>query len=292
MRYKKGLALILFVLLFGSAAYGNGTANKVNLSGPVVFADEVYDTAVYGQPFFLISNIKLNEGHTGSIVAIFSTVAVKGRVTGNVISINSTVTADGGVDGFFFEPPRVLIKFILSILRILSLLIIVSFNKSFFEQGFGVCANDVKGLFKVGLTVYFFALAMCLIFIFAVFTYPLTLLIIVLAAAAVVCGEVSVGMYLGYVLLSKSGLRFARLNGLPFNSFANIVAGGIIIECFSFIPYIGLVYSFFFLPVVCIGVLFLDLLNAVLYKKFYTLPYIETEAAVNGIRDILTEGLE
>lgn len=298
MRYRKGLLLILFVLFFQSAAYGGSITNNVNISRLIVFEREIYETTTEGQPFFLFSNITFKAGHSGSVIAIFSTINLDSAVTGDFAAFycDVTVSESSRVDGFFFDPPDILVKLAISVIRIFALLIIVSFHKSFFEQGFGVCMYNKKSALKVGLTIYFFAFALGFVFLLAVFTYPITALIIFFVLAASLCGEVSLGMYVGYTLFllwKKHQGRFTALTlDFSFNSFANIVTGGIIIECLSFIPFIGLLYSYFILPVICIGILLVSALNAVLYKKFYQLPYLDTYIIENNVRDILTEGLE
>jgi hypothetical protein len=308
---KKWPVLILFVILFFTAVSvcASGITNNVDISGFAVLEEEVFSSATSGRPFFIFSNITLKNNHSGTVFSFFSQINIEGEIEGDCVALFSRINVkDGGkIEGFCFNPPIFAIKIAVAVLKILALLIIVSFNKSFFEQGYGACKNDKKAVFRAGLTAYFFALILGLIFLAAVITYPVTLLIILLMWLTSLAGEVSLCMFVGSLILSsRQALGFGeeRANAapelalsspfkfnLPFNSFANILAGGIIIECFSFIPYAGQFYSYFILPAVCMGILIITAFNSMFYNKFYTLPYPEENKPSGNLRDIIMEGL-
>ncbi|MDR1687576.1 MAG: hypothetical protein LBS21_03060 [Clostridiales bacterium] len=284
---KKWPVLILFVILFSAAVsvYASGITNNVNISRVAVLEEEVFSSATSGRPFFIFSNITLNN-HSGTVFSFFSRINIEGELGGNCVAFFSEINIkEGGkVSGFCFNPPVFVIKIAVAVLKILALLIIVSFNKTFFEQGYGACKNDTKAVLRAGLTAYFFALILGLIFFAAVITYPITILIILIMAATSLAGEVSLCMFVGSLILSS------KFN-LPFNSFANILAGGIIIECVSFIPYAGQFYSYFILPALCLGILIITVFNSTFYNKLYTLPYPDENKPSGNIRDIIMEGL-
>lgn len=262
MKKIKGLLLIIFVISLHIAVFARDSSSVVNMPALSVYRTSVYDVPTSGKAFFLLSKVDFEAGYEGTLIALFSDITVDNGFSGLGIAVFSDfiVSENSVLDGNIIRISDFMAMMLFSVLQILVMLVLIQIKKGYFEQGLGACLYDKLSIIRKGLIGYFFVIALITMFLLSVVGYPISVLIFTAAFIVRLCGEASLSMYVGY-----------RLNG-SYGSVLSILAGSIIIESICLIPYIGRLYSFVVLPIICIGIEGACIINALLYKKFYTLP--------------------
>lgn len=308
MKIKKELILILFVLFFSvRAVYGSNTGsihiNKVNFGDKFVFSK-----STLGSSFFLMSKLSLNSSHKGNIILFKSAATINGRIEGNIYSFFSdvsvsedaeisgeiytlssivTVTDNKNIktkpfilfEGLFFEKiakdeglviykdqlPVVVIFIIIGVFRECICLIILGLKKGFFHQGSMVILYDPVDTLRFGLISYFALTGIILIFLLSIVGFAISIIVCLLGFILILFGQASLNMTLGDFITNQLNIRA--------KDYQNALIGGLIIEIISFLPLIGIMFSYIFMPILCLGILSTNIINGLIRKRYYETPY-------------------
>ena len=266
-----------------------------------VWGAEVGSVNAAGGPFFLrvnfgyiavLSEISVSGPVDADIYLIFSRLIVEdGPVNGTVYGFSSDVLAHPDltdtdfyqsllgtavfekmdmIGGYFYRGnivPEIILKLGMSLIRAACVLILFSAKRGFFEQGFCAVLNDTPSVLKAGVTFYFFCAALAVIFLLSVFLLPVSLLIIAAGFVVSVAGETSAAQFVGYTAAERFDVNFND------KSFGYTALGLAIIEALCLLPVADGLIALFVMPIVASGILYVSLVNAVVRKKFYYLPY-------------------
>lgn len=307
MNYKKELILILFftIILSVSPVYGEDTSiniKKFNLSEKYHFTDDTF-----GSSFFVSSIVNFNNNHKGDLYFIGSTVSINGSIEGNIYCFfsdvniedgseitgkvytlsslvkaheNSTISTghfsffrklfleeykDGNYNIYKDQLPIIVIFLFLGIAREILCLIILNIRKGLFEQGSVLLLYEPINVISYGLGGYFIFATLILIFLITVVGTIFSFIIALIFFIFVILGQVSLNIGIGNIITSQFNIKV--------NSNINAIIGGILIEILTFLPYIGFIFSYIFMPILCLGIFFTNFMNGYIRKRFYETPY-------------------
>ena len=251
------------------------------------------------------STIEVQGNFTGDIYAFFSDVRINSQVEyqGAVNIVSSGLIVEKGpgtgqidirgmgifdwfsksadTDAYWIYSntvPWVVFQILLAIISVIIAMLLFLMKKSFMFQGSILLEKEPVHVIRNGIVVYSILIGFIILFALSVILIPLSLVLLMLIGFLIILGEVSLSLFLGYVLtysLSRPEPEDregkAMVKGFP--PFVYLLIGVCIIETVKIIPVIGWVMGYVLLPVVTIGLGATAILNGFVFKVFYDVPY-------------------
>ena len=241
-----------------------------------------------GALFLLFTEADIADGYTGDIVVLFGTVRLAGALSGTVYTLSSAVSCreDGvppaepllsllsflgttsrtdGMVTYADVIPRYALLLFWLVAETLICMMLYPIKPGFMEQNGVLLFEEPVNVLRNGLTTYFFLLALIVIFSLSVILLPAALLIFLAAQALLWLGEVALAVTAGRLLASRL-LKRAYHNGYMVLALLTIGA----LKC---IPTFSLPFTFFFLPILSLGLVMTGFINGWIHKKYYSTPF-------------------
>jgi len=261
-----------------------------------------------GTLFLLFTEADITEGYTGDIIVLFGTVRLAGSIDGTVYTVSSTVTWPES-DDIHVEPllsllsflgktdnedgtlaysdviPNYVLRLFWIVAETLICMMLYPVKPGFMEQNGVLLFEEPMIVLRNGLIAYFFLLALMVIFALSVVLLPAAVAIFLVMQAAMWLGEVSLSITAGWLLAS---LLLKRPYNNGFMIFSLFAIG--LIKC---IPVVSFPFTFFFLPILSLGLVTTGFINGWVHKKYYITPFHDTSGKkaidISRIRGIIMD---
>jgi len=133
------------------------------------------------------------------------------------------------------------------------------------EQAAVLLFEEPMTVVRNGLTVFFFLIALMLIFGLTVFLLPVSLGIFILLQVVIWLGEVAIAIAAGYLLAT-------RLLKRSFHT-GYMVGALVCIGLIKCIPYVSLPLTFIFMPLLSLGLVTTAIINGWVKRRYYETPF-------------------
>ena len=305
---KRALLLSILFVLLSSATVFAGQTNDNDTAEVVIGQSWRSQENTSGRLFFLFSEAELPNEHTcsvisfksdiiidsyveGNVYALFSQVKVseKGEIGGNIYTLSSLVERSRGqsskiVPLAFWERrlfsevvsgdgtlvydsglPAFVFLLLFCVFRQLLCLILYGVKPGFFNQGGILLESDAPDIIQFGLLAYALSAAMAIVFLLSIVGVIITFLILALAFILTVLGQISLEISLGNMVSDKLKWKL--------NPYKSMLLGGIVFEATVFIPIFGFTANFLFLPILCMGIFWENIVNGFYRKRYFETPF-------------------
>jgi|GEM_PF-1460930 len=246
-----------------------------------------------GPLFLFFTEADIAEGYTGDILVLFGSVHLSGNIDGTVFTISSTITSSESADvsvepllsllSFFVRTdtadgqrtysdviPNYILLLFWIVAETLICMMLYPVKPGFMEQNGVLLFIEPMLVLRNGLTAYFFFFALMIVFGLTVVLLPLALGIFLVMQVMIWFGEVALAITAGW-MLSVRLLKKTYNNGYMIVS---LLAIGFI-KC---IPVFSLPFTFFFLPILSLGLVTTGFINGWIHKKYYSTPFHDNPA--------------
>lgn len=169
----------------------------------------------------------------------------------------------------------------------IGIVFLLIFKKSV-KQGSMVILNSIGSVIFYGLIIYLLGLSVVLIFAYSVIGIPISAFMVFSSGIVVYIGNISVAVYVGYIIQEKLSIKGGTVIYYLFGSFVMIICKSV----YAF----GAAFIFFIFPVLAIGTVFVTFINKYFLNISYKIEYDNDKKNKKfdrkKIRDIITKGLD
>ena len=238
---------------------------------------------VQGNVFSLFSEIKIHPGTVieGNIYTLSSKIIYENN--GKNINIkpvmqlfHSSGAAEEGLAFFSDKIPPYVLMLAAALINSALCLIVFTAAKGFIEQGGILLSAEPLRVIRNGLISYFFMFSLILIFALTVFFLPISLLFVMIYFIILLFGQASLAMLIGLTISHRLKKKLTP--------FACLCTGLLITGVITNVPIISVGVNFLFMPILALGITLSGVVNALVKKKFYYLPF-KTESEKKFDRD-------
>jgi hypothetical protein len=195
-----------------------------------------------------------------------------------MIDLTIWVLQEAGVV-FMADFPPYLIRLCLVFINVLLCMGVYAVFRAFVSQGSVLLGAEPGSVIRNGILLYFAVVLLFVILSLTIVLLPVALLILLIGMILAIIGQTSLAMLVGIAAGRKLKKKLAPVMCL--------LSGLIILNVSISIPYIGLVISYIFIPMLSVGLTVTAAINGLIKKKFYYAPFKKDEKAKNPNNDAI-----